>query len=38
MTKTRHNNDVKDFIGAIYAEKETELSRPIRSSAVYDEN
>lgn len=38
MTKTRQNNDVKDFKGAIYDEKETELSRPIKSGAVYDEN
>ena len=38
MTKTKQNNDVKDFKGAIYAKKETELSRPIKSGAVYDEN
>ena len=35
-TKTRHNNYVTDLIGAVYAEKEIELSWLIRPSAVYD--
>ena len=36
--KTRHDNNVIDRIGAIYAENETELSWPIRPDAVYEEN
>ena len=33
MTKTREDNNVTDHIGAVYAENDTELSWPIRSSA-----
>lgn len=38
MTTTRQNNDINDLTGAIYAEMETKLSRPIRLGAVCDEN
>lgn len=35
MMKTRHDNDLIDHIGAVYAENYTKLSRLIRSGAVY---
>ena len=38
MTKTRQNNDMTDRTGAVYAENDVELSRPIRSSAMWDKN
>lgn len=38
MTKTRKDMDVTECIGVVYAETETELSRPIRPGAEYDEN
>lgn len=37
MTKTRQDNNVIDHIGLAYVENNIELSRPIKSGAVYDE-
>ena len=34
MTKTRHNNDVIDYIGVVYAENKTNLSWMIGLGAV----
>lgn len=36
--KTRHDNDLTDHIGLIYAKTKNELSGPIGPSVVYDEN
>lgn len=36
--KRAHDNDINDCIGVVYAENDTELSWPIRSDVVYDEN
>ena len=33
MTKTRHDNDMIDCIGTVYAKNKIELSRPIRPGA-----
>ena len=38
MTKIRHENDMIDHTGAIYAKNNTKLSWPIRSGANCDEN
>ena len=38
LRKTGQDNNVTDKIGAVYIENETELSWPIRSSAICDEN
>ena len=38
VTKIRHNNNVTDRIGTVYAENENELSWPIRQGVVYDKN
>ena len=34
--KTRQDNDMTDWIGAVYAKNETELSWSIELGAVYD--
>lgn len=36
--KTKHDNNVIDYIGLVYDETETELLEPIRSSTVCDKN
>lgn len=36
--KTRHDNDMIDCIGVVYVENDNELSWPIKSGVVYDEN
>ena len=38
MMKTRKDNDVTDCISAVYVEYDIELSWPIRSGVIYDEN
>ena len=38
MTKTRHDNNVTDYILMVYTKTKTELSRPILSNVVCDEN
>ena len=38
MTKTCQDNDVTDHINLVYAKIEFELSGPIWSFTVYDEN
>lgn len=38
MMKTRHDNNVTDRNGIVYAENDIELSWPIGSGADYDEN
>ena len=36
--KTKQDNGVTKYIGAVYVENNTELSRPIGLGADYDEN
>ena len=36
MMKTRHNNDIIDCIGVVYAENKIDLSWTIRLGAIYD--
>lgn len=36
MIKTRHNKDMINLIGLVYAENNTELSIPMRLSVVSD--
>ena len=36
--KTRLNNKLANHTSAVYAENNTELSWPIESDAIYDEN
>ena len=36
--KTKHDNDVIDLIGVVYAKKQYWLSWPIKSAIVCDEN
>lgn len=38
MLKTRQDNNVTDHISLVYTETKIELSGPIWSSSVYDEN
>ena len=38
MMKTRHDNEMTDHIGAIYAKNETKLSWSIRLGVICDEN
>ena len=38
VMKTRQDNDLTDYTGAIYDENETKLSWSIGLGAVYDEN
>ena len=38
VAKTRQNNNMINRIALVYAKIETELSGPIRSTAVSDEN
>ena len=38
MTKTRQNIYMTDRTGVVYVENDVELSRPIRSSAMWDKN
>ena len=38
MTTTKQDNDLIGCIGVVYAEIEIELSRPIKSSAIYYRN
>ena len=38
MIKTKKQNDMTDCIGVVYTKIETELSEPIWSCAVCDEN
>ena len=38
MMKTRHDNNVTDQIGLVYAKNDTELSRPIWPGIVCDKN
>ena len=38
MTKTKHDNNVTNCIGLVYAETKTKLLGPIWLGAVYDEN
>lgn len=38
LIKTKHDNDVIDHVGLVYAKIEIKLSKPIWTSVVYDEN
>ena len=38
MMKTKWDNDMIDSIGVVHVKTETELSRPIWSGAICDEN
>ena len=38
VTKTRQDNDMINYIGVVYVETKTELSRPIKSGAMCYQN